>query len=199
MCRTDVEGVTYDWERREMDGATSSTCCDSKRVETDPLAIEKEGQRKRRKRTKNDLPRPSTPPPEHPRLLTNYVDPLRRQGQIKLRSGMIRRTKMKKSTHQIVQPHRGQIRCIKCIRDIAYEVQMLGSISRQDTGAAQHCRGRGYKIACTQHYPSRDLPYMDTARCSCTRMLILLIVYSIPILFIGIRKVFILFSLPIFL
>ena len=42
--RTDVEGVAYDWERREMDGATSGARRDSKRVETDPLAIEKEGQ-----------------------------------------------------------------------------------------------------------------------------------------------------------
>ena len=75
--RTDVEGVAYDWERREMDGATSGARRDSKRAETDPLAIEKEGQRERRKRTKNDLPRPSTPPPEHPRPLTDYVDPPR--------------------------------------------------------------------------------------------------------------------------
>ena len=182
-----------------MDGATSGTRRNLKRVETDLLAIEKEGQCERRKHMKNDATRPSTPPPEHPRPLTDYVDPPRRRGRIKSRSRKIRRTKTRKPTYRIVQPRRGQSGRIKRIGDVAYEVQMLGNLSWQDTGAARHCRGRGYKIVCTQHYPSRDLPYMDTARRSRTRTLTLLIVHSILILFIGIRKVFILFSLPIFL
>ena len=42
--QTDVEDVGYDQEQGDMDGATSGTCHDSKQVETDPLAIEKEGQ-----------------------------------------------------------------------------------------------------------------------------------------------------------
>ena len=71
--------------------------------------------------------------------------------------------------------------------------------SWQDTGAAWHCRGQGYKIVCTQLYPSRDLPYMDTARRSRTRTLTLLIVHSILILFIGIWKVYIILFLPTFL
>ena len=100
-----------------MDGATSGTCRDLKRVETDPLAIEKEGQHERRKRTTNNIPRPSTPPAIYPRSLTGYVDPPRRRGRIKSRSGKIRRTKMKKSTYRIIQPRRGQIRRIKRIRD----------------------------------------------------------------------------------
>ena len=147
-----------------MDGITSGAHRNSKRVKTDPLAIEKECQHEQCKCTKNDAPRPSTPPPEHPRLLTDYINPPCQQGQIKSQSGKIRRMKTKKSTHRIVWPHRGQIRRITRIGEVASEVQMLGSLSRQDTGAARHCRGRGYKIARTQHYPSRDLPYMDTAR-----------------------------------
>ena len=109
-----------------MDGITSGAHRNSKRVKTDPLAIEKECQHEQCKCTKNDAPRPSTPPPEHPRLLTDYINPPCQQGQIKSQSGKIRRMKTKKSTHRIVWPHRGQIRHIKRIGDAAYEVQMLG-------------------------------------------------------------------------
>ena len=73
--QTDVEDIGYDQERREMDGTTSGTRRDSKRVETDPLAEDKAHQHEWRKRMRSDIPRPSTPPPEYPRLLTDYVDP----------------------------------------------------------------------------------------------------------------------------
>ena len=43
--QTDVKGVTYNWEQREMDGTMSGTHRNSNQVETDPLAIEREGQR----------------------------------------------------------------------------------------------------------------------------------------------------------
>ena len=42
--QTDVEGIVHNWEQREMDGAMSSARRDSKRVQMDPLTIEKEGQ-----------------------------------------------------------------------------------------------------------------------------------------------------------
>ena len=109
-----------------MDGATSGARRDSKRVETDPLAEDKARQHEWRKRMRSDVPRSSTPPPEHPRPLTDYVDPPRRRGRIKSRSEKIRRTKMKKSTYRIVQPRRGQSRRTKRIGDVTYEVQMLG-------------------------------------------------------------------------
>ena len=79
----DIPGVAYDRERGEMGGATSGARRDSKRVETDPLATEKEGQHERRKRTTSDVPRPSTPLPIHPRGPTEPVNPPRRRGKLK--------------------------------------------------------------------------------------------------------------------
>ena len=126
--RTDVEGVAYDWERREMDGATSGARRDSKRVETDPLAEDKARQHEWRKRTRSDVPRPSTPPPEYPTSLTNYVDPPRRRGRMKPRPRKVNRTKMKKPTYRIVRSRRGQSGRIERIGYVVNEVQMLGSI-----------------------------------------------------------------------
>jgi hypothetical protein len=68
-----------------MDGATSGARRDSKRVETTPLAEGETGQHERRKRTTTDAPGPSEPPPDHPRSLTDYVDPPRRRGRLKTR------------------------------------------------------------------------------------------------------------------
>ena len=59
-----------------MDGTMSGACRDSKQVEMDPLAIEREGQREQRKDMKKNAPRPPRPPPIYPRSLTNYFDPL---------------------------------------------------------------------------------------------------------------------------
>ena len=142
-----------------------------KQVETRLLAGDKGQYQQVERDITTDVPETSTPPPNDPKRPIELPNPPRRRGRIKSRSGKIRRTKMKKLTYRIVQPRRGQSGRIKRIGDVAYEVQMLGSLSRQDTGAARHCRGRGYKIARTQHYPSRDLPYMDTARRSRTRTL----------------------------
>ena len=97
--QTDVEDVRYDQERREMDGAMSGTCRNSKRVETDPLAEDKARQHEWHKRTRSNVPRPSTPPPKYPRSLTDYVDPPCRQGQMKLQPRKVNRTKMKKPTY----------------------------------------------------------------------------------------------------
>ena len=72
-----VKGVGYNRNRNgsQMDGATSGTHRDSKRVETDLLATEKEGQHERRKCTTSDVPRPSTPLPTHTRCPTKPVNP----------------------------------------------------------------------------------------------------------------------------
>ena len=125
-CQTDVEGITYNQEWGEMDGATSGTCHNSTRVETDLLAIEMEGQCEQHKRMKNNAPRPSRPPPVSPRSLTNYVDPPRWWGQIKSLPRKIRRAKIRRSTHQVILPRRGQSGHIKHIRYVAYTVQRLG-------------------------------------------------------------------------
>ena len=102
-CRNDGQGIGYDGKACRMDGTTSGARRDSKRVKTDPLAIEKEGQHERRKRTTSDVPRPSTPLPIHPRRPTEPVDPPRRQGQMKLRPRKISQADKKKTTYRVIQ------------------------------------------------------------------------------------------------
>ena len=101
------EGVGYDGKGCRMDGATSGARRDSKRVETDPLAIEQEGQHKRRKRTTSDVPRPSTPPPIHPRRPAEPVDPPRRRGRLKSRPRRVSQTRVHKCTYQVGRRLRG--------------------------------------------------------------------------------------------
>ena len=168
---SDGDGVGYHGRRDGKDGATSSARCDSKRVERRPLATEEARQQRRYRQCVKNVPRSSMAPSKHPRHPIELPNSPRRRGRMKSRPRKVNRTKTKESTHRIVRPRRGQIRRIKRIGDVAYESRCWGSLSRQDTGAARHCRGRGYKIARTQHYPSRDLPYMDTARRSRTRTL----------------------------
>ncbi|KAH0835585.1 hypothetical protein J3R83DRAFT_9310, partial [Lanmaoa asiatica] len=74
----DGDGVHGDGRRCGMSGATSSARSDSKRVNTKMLAREEASQREWYKRTKVNIPGSSRPPPEYPRLPTNYVDPPRR-------------------------------------------------------------------------------------------------------------------------
>ena len=124
--KSDVDGVGYNGRRDGKDGATSSARCDSKRVETRLLAGEKGQYQQVERDITTDVPEASTPPPNDPRRPVELPNPPRRRGRIKSRSEKIRRTKMKKLTYRIVQPRRGQSGRIKRIRDVAYEVQMLG-------------------------------------------------------------------------
>ena len=48
---------------KDSDVAASGTRRESKRLDTDPLADERTGQRRHRERGTRDVPRPSTPPP----------------------------------------------------------------------------------------------------------------------------------------
>ena len=124
--QNDGEGVGHSGKGCRMGGATSSARRDSKRVETDPLATEKEGQHERRKRTTSDVPRPSTPPPIHPIHPTEHVDPPRRRGRMKSPTTKIRRSRVRRTTYRIVQPRRGQSVRIERIGYIVYNPQMLG-------------------------------------------------------------------------
>lgn len=63
--------VGYDRNGCQMDGAASGARCDSKRVETRPLARTKIGQHERYKRTTANVPRPSTAPTHNYRPLTD--------------------------------------------------------------------------------------------------------------------------------
>jgi hypothetical protein len=168
---SDGDGVGYHGERGEMDGVTSGARGDSKRVDPRPLA-DREGQHQRFTRNETaHVPELSTPPTNDPKRPTEYVDPPRRRGRMKSRPRKVNRTKEEEvdlpnctATSRPKQAHRAHRICRIRSPD-------AGGASRQDTGAARHCRGQGYKIARTQHYPSRDLPYMDTARRSRTRTL----------------------------
>ena len=83
-CQNDVKGVRYDGKGYWMDGTMSGTCCNSRQVEMDLLAIEKEGQHKWHTCTTSDIPRPSTPFPIHPRRPTKPVNPPHHCGKLKL-------------------------------------------------------------------------------------------------------------------
>jgi hypothetical protein len=125
---SDGDGVGYHGERGKMDGVTSGARGDSKRVDPRPLA-DREGQRQRFTRNETaHVPEPSTPPTNDHKRSTELPNPPRRRGKLKSRTKRIRRSKMKKSTYRIVRPRRGQSKRIKRIGDVAYEVQMLGSI-----------------------------------------------------------------------
>jgi hypothetical protein len=108
----DQAGGSRGW----MDGATSGARRDSKRVETTPLAEGETGQHERRKRTTTDAPGPSEPPPDHPRSLTDYVDPPRRRGRLKTRPRKV--STRRRRTYQVTRTHRGrigQIRPFVCV------------------------------------------------------------------------------------
>ena len=131
--RNDGEGVGYHGRGCRKDGATSGARRDSKRVETDPLAIEKEGQHERRKRTTSDVPRPSTPLPIHPRHPTELVNPPCRRGRLKSRPKRIRRSNMEKidlpSRTAMSRPKR------------AHRAHRIGRIYTPDAGGAPHSDG----------------------------------------------------------
>ena len=120
--RNDVKGGGYNGKGCRMDGAANGAHRDLKRVETDALAIEKEGQHELRKRTTSDVPRPSTPLLSHPRRPMEPVDPPHHRGRIKSPPRKIRR----KSTYRTIQPGGGQSGRIGGIGYVAYIVQMLG-------------------------------------------------------------------------
>jgi hypothetical protein len=155
---SDGDGVGYHGERGKMDGVTSGVRGDSKRVDPRPLA-DREGQHQRFTRNETaHIPELSTPPTNDPKRPTECVDPPRRRGRMKSRPRKVNRTKEEEvdlpnhtATSRPKQAHQAHRRCRIRSPD-------AGGASWQDTGAARHCRGQGYKIARTQHYPSRDLP-----------------------------------------
>ena len=88
-CR---DGGTGFW----MDSVASSARCDSKRLETRPLAGDGGGQYERRNHMMYDPPRLSIPPDA--RLPPEHVDPPRRPARLKTRP---RRIRVSKETYQV--------------------------------------------------------------------------------------------------
>ena len=109
-----------------MDGATSGARHNSKRLKTDPLAADKARQHEWRIHRRSDIPRPSSPPPEHPRPLTDYADPPCCRGRLKSHTRKIRRSTMRRLTHQVILLCRAQSGHIEHIRYVKYTVQRLG-------------------------------------------------------------------------
>lgn len=99
--RNDRERVGMEGKWCWMDGATSSTSCDSKRVETRLLAgDEGSGQHERQKQKPNDVPEPPTPLGIHPRRPTKPVDEPRRRGKLKSQSRSVSTPRKLENAHK---------------------------------------------------------------------------------------------------
>ena len=124
--QSDGEGNQIDGRQCRKDGAMSSAHRNSKRVERRPLATEEARQQRQYGRCVNNVPRSSMAPRKHPRHPITLPNPPRRRGQLKLRTRKIRRSTIRRSTHQVILLYQGQSRRIEHIRYIAYTVQRLG-------------------------------------------------------------------------
>lgn len=99
--RNDRERVGMEGKWCRMDGATSSTSCDSKRVETRLLAGDKgSGQHEWQRQKPNDVPEPSTPLGIHPRRPTKPVDEPRRRGKLKSQSRSVSTPRKLENAHK---------------------------------------------------------------------------------------------------
>ena len=78
VCQIDGDGVETDSTGCWMDGAMSGARHDSKRVGTQLLAGDEEGQHGRRNRMMDNAPKPSKPPTEYAIPPTDHVDDSRR-------------------------------------------------------------------------------------------------------------------------
>ena len=81
--RNVVNGGECDGNEGGKDGATSAPRRDSKRVETDVLAGYQAGQHEQPQHTTSDIPRPSTPLPDHHKQPHTHPNPPRRRGRLK--------------------------------------------------------------------------------------------------------------------
>ena len=89
------------------------------------LAGDKSGQHGKHKRAKTDVPGPSRPHPSHPRHPTEPVDPPRRRERLKSPPKRIRRSKIRRSTYQVVQLRRSHIGRIGCIVHVVHGLGMI--------------------------------------------------------------------------
>ena len=124
--RSDGDGDWIGGRRGRKDGTTSGAHHNSKRVERRPLATEEAHQQRRYGRCVKNVPRSSMAPSKHPRHPIALPNPLRRRGRLKSRTRKIKRSTMRRSTHQVVPPCRGQSGCIERIGYVAYTAQRLG-------------------------------------------------------------------------
>ena len=126
MTQSGGDGVQGVGKRGGKNGATSNARRESKGLETRSLAEDESSQQELDKGTKRDIPEPSQLPINHPGGPTEHVNPPRRRGRLKSCTRKIRRSTVRRSTHQVVPPCRGQSGRIVRIGYVAYTVQRLG-------------------------------------------------------------------------
>ena len=162
---SDGEGIEMDRTGCQMDGATSGARCESKRLESHSLAVERVSQHERRNRTTDDAPRPSTPLPNDPKRPMDHPNPPRRRGKTKTRPRNISNPRW---TYQATQTRRGRIGRIERAGYVAYGPEMVGErhrAAKREDGSAGIDRGRVCALGQQRdHLPSRDLPYRAIAR-----------------------------------
>ena len=132
----------------------SSASHNLKQVRTRLLAGDKPGQHGQCKHRTTDVPGPSRPPPTHPRLPTEYVDPPCCCGRLKTPPRRVSHTRVHKCTYQV-----------GCVR---YKFQMLGEYPRagSDQQNAPKLRIQDHAHHRQHNTASCNLPYMVIAwRC----------------------------------
>ena len=109
---SDGYGIGYHGRRDGKDGATSGTHLNSQRVETRLLAGDKGQSQQVEHDITTDVPEASTPPPNDPKRPVELLNPPCRRGRLKSHTRKIRRSTMRRLTHQVVPLFRGQSGCI---------------------------------------------------------------------------------------
>ena len=123
---SDGDGVGYNGRRDGKDGTTSGTRRDSQRVETRPLAGDKGQSQQVECDITTDIPEASTPPPNDPKRPVELPNLPRCRGRLKSCTRKMRRSTMRRSTHQVIPLCRGQSSRIERIGYVAYTVERLG-------------------------------------------------------------------------
>ncbi|KAI6011808.1 hypothetical protein PISMIDRAFT_12202 [Pisolithus microcarpus 441] len=147
--RNDAGGVKMDGRRCQMDGATSSMCCSSKRAETKLLAEDEACQHQWQQYRPRNVP---GPPTRLPKRSYEVTKPKRRRGRIKTESRKVSRLQEGENMYQecantIAHPREGigtpqslttvsgtQAECQRCVRGDAGGVQALRSTKTRCAG-----------------------------------------------------------------
>ena len=165
----DGDGVGEDGRGCWMDDATSGARCDSRRVETRPLAREQADQHGQQEREPADVPEPSTPSQTTPRRHTNHPNPPRRRGKLKTSSRNVSQTRVHKRTHRNRTATSRPIQRVEAMRMRSNGMENAGERSGGaicENGRAGGDHAHYSKSAAAE---GRDIPYMVAARAQPTR------------------------------
>ena len=107
--RYDSDRIGCDGKLYRMDGATSGTCSDSKRVETRPLARERQGEHGRHERTTVHVPGSPTRHRKYQGRPTYLPNLPHRRGKVKISATSISHTSPCECTHRAARTRRNRI------------------------------------------------------------------------------------------